>query len=55
VLGPTLANRIFATRSELESALKEQFQRFWDQPSTLQRLIDYPCWIAAVTILSSNP
>jgi hypothetical protein len=55
VLGPTLANRIFATRGELESALKEQLQRFWDQPSTLQRLTGYLWWIGPVTALSSKP
>ena len=55
VLRPTLANRIFATLGELERALTEQLQRFWDQPPTLKRLTGYPWWIAAVTSLSSNP
>lgn len=44
VLRARLANRIFATLEELETALTAQLQGFWDQPATLYQLTAYPWW-----------
>jgi hypothetical protein len=53
-LRPKLANRIFATIAELETALTEQLQPYWNQLSMVQRLTGYP-WRTAVTTMSQNP
>jgi transposase len=55
VLRPKLANRIFATVAELEAALIEHLQLYWQQPATLQRLTAYPWWTAALDTLSQPP
>ena len=39
-----LANRIFEDLAELEAALTEQLQGFWDRPATLRQLTAYPWW-----------
>ena len=39
-----LANRIFADLDELEAALTEALQEFWDHPAVLIRLTAYPWW-----------
>ena len=39
-----LANRIFETLQELESALCEALQLFWQQPEVVVSLTAYSCW-----------
>ena len=55
VLRPTLANRIFATMDELEAAIAEHLQPYWNQPALVQRLTGYPWWITAVSTMSLDP
>lgn len=43
-----LANRIFADLDELEAALTEVLQEFWEHPALLVRLTAYPWWRAQV-------
>ncbi len=47
-----LANRIFDTLKELEIALTEALQPFWQTPAKLQRLVGYPWWCRALTALT---
>jgi transposase len=50
VLRPKLANRIFETVAELESAITDHLQPYWEQPPLVQRLTAYPWWTAATTM-----
>lgn len=49
-----LANRIFDTRADLETALTEALRPFWEQPGRLQRLTGYPWWTQAVEALAAS-
>jgi transposase len=50
-----LSNRIFTTLDELQNALIDALQRFWEHPTVLLQLTGYPWWIEAVeTTLSSS-
>ena len=56
VLRAKLANRIFATLEDLETALTEQLQRFWDEPAILHQLTAYPWWTTGVdAMMLENP
>jgi transposase len=56
VLRAALANRIFATLTELEEALTTHLQRFWDKPAILHQLTAYPWWIHGLdATMLSNP
>jgi transposase len=55
VLRARLSNRIFEDLAELEVALTEQLQTFWDRPATLQQLTNYPWWSAAVATMTLSP
>jgi transposase len=55
VLRPKLANRIFATLAELETAITEHLRPSWDQPARVQHLTGYPWWTAAVNTMSHPP
>src|SRR3712207_286499 len=55
VLRPKLANRIFATITELEAAIITHLQPYWEQPALVQRLTAYPWWTAALNIMSRFP
>jgi transposase len=55
VLRPKLANRIFASVAELEAAIAEHLQPYWEQPALVRRLTGYPWWTAAVRTLSPAP
>lgn len=56
VLRTRLANRVFATLDDLEAALTEQVQGFWDHPATLHQLTAYPWWQHGVaTGMPSSP
>ena len=55
VLRPKLANRIFATITELEAAITDHLQPYWEQPTLVQRLTGYPWWTAAVNTMSQSP
>jgi hypothetical protein len=51
----TLSNRIFTTLDELQNALIDALQQFWEHPTVLLQLTGYPWWIEAVTTnLSSS-
>src|SRR5262245_24767673 len=54
-LRPKLTNRIFPTLAELETAITDHLQPYWQQPAALQRLTGYPWWISAVNTMSHNP
>lgn len=50
-----LSNRIFTTLDELQTALIDALQHFWEHPTVLMQLTGYPWWIEAVeTTLSSS-
>ena len=50
-----LSNRIFTTLDELQNALIDALQHFWEHPTVLMQLTGYPWWIEAVeTTLSSS-
>ena len=55
VLRPKLANRIFETLAELETASTAHLQPYWEQPALLQRLTAYPWWTAALDTMSRAP
>ena len=55
VLRPKLANRIFATITELEDAITTALQPYWEQPALIKRLTGYPWWIAALETMSNAP
>jgi len=55
VLRPKLANRIFATLTELEETLTAHLHPYWTQPSAVQQLTGYSWWTAAITTMSRNP
>lgn len=43
-----LSNRIFTTLDELQNALIDALQHFWEHPTVLLQLTGYPWWIEAV-------
>lgn len=47
-LRKTLSNRIFTTLDELQNALIDALQLFWEHPTVLMQLTGYPWWIEAV-------
>lgn len=55
VLRPKLANRIFATITELEETITAHLQPYWDPPALVQRLTGYPWWTTAVNTMSDAP
>lgn len=48
-----LANRLFETLAQLSDALTQALREFWDNPSVLIRLTDYPWWKQAVSNIPS--
>jgi transposase len=51
-----LSNTVFTTLDELQNALIEELQLFWEQPTVLLSLTGYPWWVEAVkTNMSSSP
>lgn len=44
MLRKPLSNRVFEDLGELEEALREALQNYWEQPDVLIRLTDYPWW-----------
>ncbi len=55
VLRPKLANRIFTTIAELEAAIAEHLQPYWEQPALVRRLTGYSWWTAAAGTTSQCP
>jgi putative transposase len=55
VLRPKLANRIFTTIAELEAAIAEHLQSYWEQPALVRRLTGYSWWTAAAGNMSQSP
>jgi transposase len=47
-LRKTLTNRIFTTLDELQNALIDALQQFWEHPTVLMQITGYPWWIEAV-------
>ena len=43
-----LSNTIFTTLDELQNALIDELQQFWEHPTALLQLTGYPWWIEAV-------
>jgi transposase len=52
-LRKSLANRIFDTLAELETALTEALRPYWDNPAQLVQLIAFPWWREAVQSITS--
>jgi transposase len=48
------ANAVFNTLEDLEAALTEALQPYWQNPTKLQRLVGYPWWCYAMTSLNTN-
>jgi transposase len=50
-----LSNIAFTTLDELQNALIDELQQFWEQPTVLFQLTGYPWWVEAVkTNISSH-
>ncbi len=43
-----LSNAVFTTLDELQNALIDELQQFWEQPTVLLSLTGYPWWVEAV-------
>lgn len=48
-----LANRIFADLAELEAAITEVLQEYWQEPATLQQLTGFGWWLDGVHHIQS--
>ena len=46
-LRKTLSNVVFTTLDELQNALIDQLQQFWEHPTVLLQLTGYPWWVEA--------
>jgi transposase len=53
-LRKSLANRIFDTIAELETALTEALRCYWDTPAKLVQLTAFPWWREAVQSITSQ-
>ena len=53
-LRKNLANRIFDTIAELETALTAALRHSWDNPGTLVQLTAFPWWQEAVQPMTSS-
>ena len=47
-LRKNLSNTIFTTLDELQNALIDELQQFWEHPTVLLQLTSYPWWVEAV-------
>jgi len=47
-LRKTLSNVVFTTLDELQNALIDELQQFWEHPTVLLQLTGYPWWVEAV-------
>ncbi len=43
-----LSNAVFTTLDELQNALIDELQQFWEDPTVLLHLTAYPWWVEAV-------
>jgi hypothetical protein len=43
-----LSNTVFTTLDELQNALIDELQQFWEHPTVLLRLTAYPWWVEAI-------
>ena len=43
-----LSNTVFSTLDELQNALIDELQQFWEHPSVLLSLTGYPWWVEAI-------
>ena len=53
-LRKSLANRIFDTLAELETALTEALRPYWDNPAQLVQLVAFPWWREAIQSITSQ-
>jgi transposase len=53
-LRQNLSNTVFTTLDELQNALIDELQQFWEQPTVLLHLTGYPWWIEAVNSNTSS-
>jgi hypothetical protein len=51
----SLSNRLFTTLDELQNALIDALQQFWEHPTVLMQLTGYPWWVEAVNTNLSPP
>jgi hypothetical protein len=51
----SLANRIFDTLADLETALTDALRPYWDNPAQLVQLTAFPWWRHAVQPLVATP
>jgi len=47
-LRKTLSNVVFTTLDELQNALIDELQQFWEHPTVLLNLTGYPWWVDAI-------
>src|SRR5512135_2043536 len=51
-----LSNRVFTSLDELQQALIDELQQFWEHPTVLLHLTGYPWWLQALpSNISSSP
>ncbi len=43
-----LSNTLFTTLDELQNALINELQQFWERPTVLLQLTGYPWWVQAI-------
>ena len=43
-----LSNTLFTTLDELQNALIDELQQFWEHPTALLQLTGYPWWVEAI-------
>ena len=46
-----LSNRVFESVAEMQEALSETLEPYWEDPALLKRLTGYPWWVKAVEAL----
>ncbi len=54
-LRKNLSNVIYTTLDELQNALIDELQQFWEHPTVLLQLTGYPWWVEAVNTNMSSP
>jgi hypothetical protein len=45
---------VFTTLDELQNALIDELQQFWEQPTVLLHLTGYPWWVEAIEMNISS-
>jgi hypothetical protein len=50
-----LSNTLFTTLDELQNALINELQQFWERPTVLLQLTGYPWWVQAIEVTYQPP